>query len=368
MRRAAPGTPPARSPLDAWLASRLSLAGDAPRADDLAAWHLAALRRTIAHARDKSPFYRKKLAHLPGDFPGALADMAACPCTLPADLRRDHRPFLCVPLGEVEHMVTLATSGSTGPAKRLAFTAADLESTLDFFRHGMAAFTAPGDTVLIVLPAPRVAELLSTALARFGARGAAGSLLARQGTQGAPSLDPVTAFCRDMAMARPRVLVAAPYQLARFAADPDACDAARGRLRAVLSSGEPLSPDLRRTVETRFGCAVFDHYGLTETGFGGGVECAAHAGYHLREADLYVEICCPVTSAPLPEGEPGEIVVTTLFRQAMPLVRYRTGDAAAMLPGPCPCGGPLRRLGPVAGRYDDTGRIIVPKKGGAVAS
>jgi phenylacetate-coenzyme A ligase PaaK-like adenylate-forming protein len=139
-------------------------------------------------------------------------------------------------------------------------------------------------------------------------------------------------------------------------------------LRAVLSSGEPLSPDLRRTVETRFGCAVFDHYGLTETGFGGGVECAAHAGYHLREADLYVEICCPATSAPLPEGEPGEIVVTTLFRQAMPLVRYRTGDAAAMLPGPCPCGGPLRRLGPVAGRYDDTGRIIVPKKGGAVAS
>jgi phenylacetate-coenzyme A ligase PaaK-like adenylate-forming protein len=358
---------PARTPLDAWLAARLSLSGDAPGREDLDAWHLAALRRTIAQARAKSPFYAVKLAHLPPDFPAALSGMAACPRTLPAELSRDHRPFLAVPLGEVEHMTTLATSGTTGGPKRLAFTAADLESTLDFFHHGMATFTRPGDTVLIVLPAPRVAALLATALDRLGARGVAGSLLAHQGEADAPDREPITAFCRDMALARPRVLVAAPRQLALFADDPDACDAARGRLRAVLSSGEPLSPDLRRRVETRFGCAVFDHYGLTETGFGGGVECAAHAGYHLREADLYFEIVDPATGRVLPEGATGEVVATTLLRQAMPLVRYATGDAAAMLPGPCPCGSPLRRLGPVSGRYDGRGRIIVLKKGGAGA-
>jgi len=355
--------PAARSPLDTWLAARLGLAGEGPSPGEVQAHHLAALQDAVALVRDKSPFYRDKLSHLPTGFPRRLDDMAECPCTLPADLARDHRPFVCVPLGDVEHMVTLSTSGTSGPAKRLAFTAADLAATLDFFHHGMTTFTAPGDTVLILLPAPRVAELLSTALARFGARGVAGFPAAW-----APEdRDPVPAFCRDMALARPRVVVIGPGLLETLSRDPDACDAARGRLRAVLTSGEPLSPDLRRLVERRFGCMVFDHYGLTESGFGGGVECAAQAGYHLREADLYVEIMDPATGAVLPEGQTGEVVVTTLGRQAMPLVRYRTGDAAAMLSGPCPCGSPLRRLGPVTGRYDSRHRINVPQKGGAGA-
>jgi len=357
--------PAARSPLDPWLAARLGLAGEGPSPRDVAKHHLAALQDAVALARGKSPFYRDKLALLPDDFPRRLEDMADCPCTIPAELARDHRPFVCVPLGDVSHMVTLATSGTSGLAKRLAFTAADLAATLDFFHHGMTTFTAPDDTVLILLPAPRVAELLSTALARFGARGVAGFPAARAPQDS--DRDPVTAFCRDMAQARPRVLVIGPRLLEGFVRDPDACDAARSRLRAVLTSGEPLSPELRQLVQRRWGCPVFDHYGLTESGFGGGVECAAQAGYHLREADLYVEILDPATGAVLPEGHTGEVVMTTLGRLAMPLVRYRTGDAAAMLPGPCPCGSLLRRLGPVTGRYDRQNRIRVPKKGGVGA-
>lgn len=75
------------------------------------------------------------------------------------------------------------------------------------------------------------------------------------------------------------------------------------------------------------------------------------SGYHLRELDLFLEILDPVTGLPVPDGETGEIVLTTLHREAMPLIRYRTGDAAAWLPGPCPCGSPLRRLAPLRGRY-----------------
>jgi hypothetical protein len=87
-------------------------------------------------------------------------------------------------------------------------------------------------------------------------------------------------------------------------------------------------------------------------GLGGGVDCEAHAGYHLREPDLYLEVVDPSTGQVLPEGAPGEIVLTTLTRRGMPLVRYRTGDLSRLVPGPCPCGSALRRLARVRGRTD----------------
>jgi acyl-coenzyme A synthetase/AMP-(fatty) acid ligase len=107
---------------------------------------------------------------------------------------------------------------------------------------------------------------------------------------------------------------------------------------------------------------VFEHYGMTEMGLGGGVDCEAHAGYHLREADLYVEIVDPLTGEPLPEGVRGEVVFTTLTRRGMPLVRYRTGDLSRFLPGPCPCGTVLRRLERVRGRLaGQTAEVTMPE-------
>ncbi len=354
------GPAPDISPLEAWLAARMGLDGPSPDPEGVARYQLAAIRRTVALVREKSPFYRERLAGLPRDFPGTLADMAGCPFTTPADLTADHRPFVCSPLSEIAHMVTLCTSGTTGPAKRLGFTAADVEATVDFFHHGMTTFTRPGDAVLVILPAPRVAELLSTALSRLGARGEAGS----QVRSGSGAADPAT-FVRDMDRVDPRVLVAGPWQLETLVRDARAARAARGRLGAVLASGGPLSPDLDREVREAFGCPVYDHYGLTESGFGGGVECAARAGYHLREADLFFEIVDPATGEVLPPGRTGEVVVTTLGRQGMPLVRYRTGDASALIGEPCPCGGRLRRLRRVVGRFDAQGRVVVPAKGGS---
>ncbi len=156
-------------------------------------------------------------------------------------------------------------------------------------------------------------------------------------------------------------LVAAPTQLAKLLQTPGAQPL---RLRAVLSSGEPLPDGLRRRLESTWGCEVFDHWGMTETGYGGGVECAAHNGYHLREADLLLEVADPRTGLPLPvsghsgHSATGEILITTLGERALPLVRYRTGDAARWLAGPCPCGSFLRRLGRVPGRLAANGRGI----------
>ena len=99
-------------------------------------------------------------------------------------------------------------------------------------------------------------------------------------------------------------------------------------------------------------CAVYNHYGTTEMGLGGGVECAARRGYHLREADLYFEIIDPLTGGILEdERRYGEIVVTTLTRHGMPLIRYRTGDRSRFIPGNCLCGTLLNTLEKVSGRF-----------------
>ena len=100
----------------------------------------------------------------------------------------------------------------------------------------------------------------------------------------------------------------------------------------LLSTDQAPAP-LVAAIEQAWGCRVFDHYGTTETGLGGGVECEAHDGLHLREADLLFEVVEPATGRSLPDGEEGEIVFTTLTREAMPLIRYRTGDLGRLLPG-----------------------------------
>jgi hypothetical protein len=119
----------------------------------------------------------------------------------------------------------------------------------------------------------------------------------------------------------------------------------------VLLSGDAAPDWLVRDIEDILGCEVHRHFGLTETGLGGAVECGAHHGLHLREADLLAEVTDP-GGRPLAPGLEGELVLTTLCRRGMPLVRYRTGDLARLLPGTCPCGSRIGRLLPSGRRLD----------------
>ncbi len=101
---------------------------------------------------------------------------------------------------------------------------------------------------------------------------------------------------------------------------------------------------------------------MTEAGFGLGMECTAHEGYHLYESDFFTEIVDPLTGEVLPDGVEGEVVLTTLKREGMPLIRYKTGDLSKMMACPCPCGSKLKRLGPIETRIN--GRLIL-KNGGS---
>ncbi len=131
------------TPLEPWIKSKTGLPATAPLTRPfLAEYQLRKVRETIAHARRHSPFYRQQLKGC-GD-PASLEELARFPFTFPADLQADDLRFLCVSRGEIERVVTLPSSGTTAPAKRLHFTAEDLELTVDFFQHGMATLVEPG--------------------------------------------------------------------------------------------------------------------------------------------------------------------------------------------------------------------------------
>jgi len=126
------------------------------------------------------------------------------------------------------------------------------------------------------------------------------------------------------------------------------------QLRVGIFGAEPWSDGMRRQIETRLGLEAFDIYGLTELG-GPGVasECSRHHGLHIFEDHFYAEVVDPETGTPLQEGQPGELVLTSLRREASPVLRYRTRDRTVLTSEPCACGSPYRRFLRVQGRTDD---------------
>jgi len=367
MNAAPPPAPTATAcPLDAWLAQNCGAASleDLPRA--LHAAQEAALRRQLVQAR-RAVFYGPRLTGLDLERL-TLEDLPRLPFTTPADLRQ-WQDLLCVSLGAVQRMVTLHTSGTTGTPKRMAFTEGDLARTREFFAVGMRQLVRTGDRLAVLLPgADRpdgVADVLRQALTpAVDVRTPPPSLLAGPAGPWAAHAD----LARWLTAQRPHALIAMPGQLAALLHSFP--QSGPPGLRGVLSSAEPLDPVLRHLLCTVWQCEILDHYGLTETAYGGAVECPAHNGCHIRALDLLVEIVDPCGTEVLPPGEEGEIVITTLQREAMPLIRYRTGDVARLLPGPCACGSPLPRLSYVRGRLQHSqGRVLVvrPHKGGREA-
>lgn len=327
------------NPLDAAAAALIGVSLPL-QCDDLQRHQLVRLRDTVAWAQQKSPFYRRLLAGFDAYSLRKQADLRRLPFTTADDLRRNDPPLLCVSQDDISHVVTLETSGTSGPPKRLFFTPDDQRATLDFFLSGMSIFTRPGDRVLILFPGGRagsVGDLLAHALRGMGA----------EPRVAAAPLDPAAAAAL-LHEFRPDVVAGAP--VAVLAVARHGATIAPLRVRAALLSSDRAGARLRSALAATWDCEVYDHYGMTETGLGGGVECPAHAGYHMRAAELLVEIVDPASGTPLPDGEAGEVVITTLTRRGMPLVRYRTGDLSRIVPGACACGSPLPRLARIAGR------------------
>lgn len=336
------------TPLQPWIENKIDHS-------DLEAYQLRMLNETLRLVKNNGRFYRHNPIDLPRDL-GHLSELTRWPFTTAEDLRADPFAFVCVSQDDIQRVVTLddanfplttlTTSGTTGQPKRLYFTHDDQNLTIDFFHIGMSTFTAPGDRVLILLPGDTpgsVGDLLATGLQRLG------TVPIKHG----PVRD-AAATLEVMRREKINVIVGVPTHVLELAY---AANALRTRLKAVLLSTDHVSNAIKHAIETAFACTVYNHYGMTEMGLGGGVDCEARRGYHLREADLLFEIIDPVSGERVPDSEYGEVVFTTLTRRGMPLIRYRTGDVSRFLTDVCRCGTRLRTMERITHRL--AGRVRI---------
>ncbi|WP_320171271.1 DVU_1553 family AMP-dependent CoA ligase [Maridesulfovibrio sp.] len=334
-------------PLGKWLNVRMGREEklEPVSAAELQEWQFSELRNTMFHASKNSPFYRERLAGVQTGSVHSQTDLSMIPFTTADDLRGCPESFLCVSQDEVARAVTLASSGSSGAPKRLFFTAGDLERTVEFFSYGMTPMLEKGETILAVLPDSRVGgvgSLFAESISRLG-----GETVLPVDPSHIPNLLHLLLDSHASCILGPAIQI---HALARLAKSQGLCIS---HVKSVLLCWDVLPEQCMQTITDVFGCRIFTHWGMTETCLGGGVDCCPGSGMHLREPDFYVEIVAPETGKPVPDGTKGEIVISTLSRRAMPLIRYRTGDTGFILPGSCRCGLPLRRLGPVEGRIGD---------------
>jgi phenylacetate-coenzyme A ligase PaaK-like adenylate-forming protein len=332
-----------RTPLERWIAKRLTVPESALTHEIIARYQLQAFQNTLAWARQRSPFYARRFWTLPNDLPQSLEDISRLPLTNSDDITSHWPEFLCVSQSEVSRVVTLDTSGTDGVPKRIFFTASDQEQALDFFAHGVAPIAATGDRMLIALPGERegsVGYQLAKGITRAGVIPIPHGL----------SIDPIATLQR-MEQEKATSIIGLPVQMLALALQKGSlATSVLHRLRSIVLCSDHVPQSIVRKLRQLSGCEIFEHYGTTEMGLGGGVDCQAHMGYHLRELDLYFEIVSPTTGEPMPDGEMGEVVFTSLHRTAMPLIRYRTGDLSRILPEPCACGSSLRRLEKIKAR------------------
>jgi phenylacetate-CoA ligase len=315
--------------IEAWTLQQTSLSE--PNAGALRDWQLSRLAETVAYVQAHSRFYSDRL----WNFNGTLESL---PFTKPTDIAQDPMAFLCVPQTEIARVTTLTTSGTSGPKKRIFFTKNDLERAVDFFALGMTMLVHEDQDTLILMGADTehsIARLLKVAVERLGAHGRIGDIAggAEETLEAARTADCIVGMPAEL------------LYLCRL----------DGRLRpsTVLLSADFVPECVIAVLKEHWGCRVFTHFGMTETGFGCAVQCEVGEGHHVRHPELILEIVDPATGQAVPAGSRGEIVLTTFCHEAMPLLRYRTGDIASLIEASCACGGSLPRLGRVLGRYEN---------------
>ena len=310
---------------------------------------LAGMQKTVIDVYEHIPFYKKSFDEAGFDpySVKSLDDVARIPFVQKQDLR-DAYPYgmLAVPLKDIReiHM----SSGTTGIATVGAYTEHDIKIWGECFSR--AVDYAHGDENDVMQICYGYGLFTGGLGAHYGSISAGCATIPIS----AGNTERQIRILREMG---PTILACTPSYAMHIAdtAIEMGLDPARDfNLRAGIHGAEPFSDNFRRDLERKLGYHVLDIYGLTETmGPGVAIECWEQQGLHIAEDHFYPEIINPETGEVLPDGEWGELVITTLDREASPVVRYRTRDITRIIPGECPCGRTHRRIDRIHGRTDD---------------
>ena len=303
---------------------------------------LELLNTQLKRAKAVSPFYKNY-----PDEVSSLKDLDTLPF-MTADTLRENYAKLCLSsLEELTRIRTEHTSGTSGVPKKVAYSDYDSQRTVEFFANGLAELIYPDDKVIICFPytdALSLGGLVGEAVRRIGGH----PIYAGHDKTFGEFLEIIRENKAAVYLGPPVLL------LSLLRLDPNTT------LKRALVSGDHCSGTVLGKCEEILGSKLFPHYGLRESGLGGAYTCTAHAGMHIRENDMICEIIVE-TGSVLPDESWGELVITTIGLEAMPLFRYKTGDFARILGETCPCGSAVKRLevmgriskNPIMGHYED---------------
>ena len=314
--------------------------------DELRALQLERLRWSLRHAYDNVPYYRKALdlAGVHPDDVRDLSDLARFPFTTKESLRENY-PFgmFAVPREQVVRIH--ASSGTTGRPTVVGYTAADISTWASVMARSIrAAGGRPGHIVHVAYGYGLFTGGLG---AHYGAERLGCTVVPVSGGMTERQVTLIRDFQPDVIMVTPSYMLNIIDELERQGIDP-----ASTSLKYGIFGAEPWTNEMRAEMEARAGIDATDIYGLSEVmGPGVAQECVeTKDGLHVWEDHFYPEIIDPVTGEVLPDGEQGELVFTSLTKQAMPVIRYRTRDLTRLLPGTART---MRRMEKITGRTDD---------------
>ncbi|PCG83063.1 phenylacetate--CoA ligase [Streptomyces sp. WZ.A104] len=314
--------------------------------DELEALQLERLRTTLHHAYTNVPFYREAFdrAGLRPEDCRTLADLARFPFTAKADLR-DNYPFGMFAVPERDVRRIHASSGTTGRPTVVGYTERDLDTWADVVARSIrAAGGRPGHKVHVAYGYGLFTGGLG---AHYGAERLGCTVIPASGGMTSRQVRLIQDFRPEIVMITPSYMLTLLDEFERQGVDPRTTS-----LKVGIFGAEPWTEAMRREIEERFAIDAVDIYGLSEViGPGVAQECVeTKDGLHIWEDHFYPEVVDPFTGDVLPDGEEGELVFTSLTKEAMPMIRYRTRDLTRLLPGTART---FRRMEKVTGRSDD---------------
>ncbi|EMI5490642.1 phenylacetate--CoA ligase [Providencia stuartii] len=316
--------------------------------DEIEALQLSRLKWTLTHAYENVPMYRKKFNDAgvhPDDFK-QLSDIEKFPYTTKQDLRENY-PFntFAVPMNQIIRIH--ASSGTTGRPTVVGYTQQDIDNWADLIARSLrSAGAGKGDKIHVAYGYGLFTGGLG---AHYGAERLGAAVIPMSGGQTEKQAQLIADFKPDVIMVTPSYCLSIIDELEKIMGG----DASKCSLRLGVFGAEPWTEALRTEIETRLGIKALDIYGLSEVmGPGVAMECAdsGESGPTIWEDHFYPEIISPDTLQPLAAGDNGELVFTTLTKEAMPVIRYRTRDLTHLMPG---VNRHMRRIGKITGRSDD---------------